>query len=265
MSFFFLIILGLSPSILWLLYFLRKDVHPEPKLMVLKIFFWGALITLPAFFIERGLFEVLTIFKIPQIFYIFLGIAGVEEILKFLVVKEKVISDPEFDEPLDAPLYMIISALGFAGVENILYLFSASNLTEIFTINLFRFVGAVFLHALCSGSWGYFLALSFLKSRQKIKFFSAGLLTAIGAHGLFNFSLKNLEKSIMVIQNIETQEITISILNFHLFVSSFVTIFVILLGLLVFLLQGFKKLKQLKSICQPEIALTKTENQNKIK
>ena len=250
--FLFSILLGFASSFIWLLYFLKKDVHPEPKSMVLKIFFWGALITLPAFYIERGVFDAFSLFKIPQIFYIFLGIAGVEEILKFLIVKEKVISNPEFDEPLDAPLYMIISALGFAGVENILYLFSASNLTEIFVINLLRFFGAVFLHALCSGSLGYFLALSFLKSKQKVRLFSAGLLIAVSAHGLFNFTLKNLEKNIIVVQDIKTKELTISVLNSKIFASSLFVILIILLGLLIFILWGFRKLKKLKSICEPE-------------
>ena len=54
--------------------------------------------------------------------YIFLGVATIEEIAKFLVIKIKVLKSSELDEPLDIPLYMIIAALCFAAVENILVL-----------------------------------------------------------------------------------------------------------------------------------------------
>ena len=37
------VILGLLPSLTWLSYYLTKDLHPEPKKMILKIFLWGAL------------------------------------------------------------------------------------------------------------------------------------------------------------------------------------------------------------------------------
>ncbi len=49
------IFLGILPSIIWLLYYLKKDTHPEPRLMILKIFFWGMLSALPAIFIEKGI------------------------------------------------------------------------------------------------------------------------------------------------------------------------------------------------------------------
>ena len=56
MSYPFYIILGILPSLIWLAFYLKKDVHPEPKSEVLKIFFYGALVTIPAFFLEKGLF-----------------------------------------------------------------------------------------------------------------------------------------------------------------------------------------------------------------
>ena len=55
------IIFGVLPSLTWLSYYLRKDVHPEPKKMVLKIFLWGALITIPVFFVQIGLAKLLTL------------------------------------------------------------------------------------------------------------------------------------------------------------------------------------------------------------
>ena len=55
MNYFILIIFALAPSLIWLLFFLKKDAHPESKRMILKIFFYGILIALPAIFIERFL------------------------------------------------------------------------------------------------------------------------------------------------------------------------------------------------------------------
>jgi len=231
MSYFLFFIFGLLPSIIWLLFFLRKDVHPEPKGKVLKIFSWGALITLPAIFIERGVFEIFTKLNFPQILYIFFGIASVEEILKYLVVKEKIISDPEFDEPLDAMLYMIISALGFAALENLLFFFSPEifflSFEEILVLASFRFITATFLHALCSGLVGYFLAYSFFEIKNRFKLISAGLGTSIILHGLYNFSIMEIEGY-----------------------SRFLIPVIILIGLAFVISLGFKKLEKIKSICK---------------
>lgn len=246
MSYLLFFIFGLLPSIIWLLFFLRKDVHPEPKRMVLKIFFWGILATLPAIFIERGIFEELTKLNLPQILYIFFGIALVEEVLKYLVVKEKVISNPEFDEPLDAMLYMIISALGFAALENLLFFFSPEifllSFEEILVLVSFRFITATFLHALCSGLVGYFLAQSFFEIKNRFKLITTGLGIAIILHGLYNFSIMTMEGP-----------------------ARFLIPIIILIGLAFVISSGFKKLEKMKSICLPDFALTKSKQTGKIK
>ena len=223
--------LGLAPSIIWLLFFLKKDIHPEPKGMVLKIFFFGLLITLPAIFIERGIFEEFVKLNLPQILYIFFGIALVEETLKYLVVKEKVVSDPEFDEPLDAMLYMIISALGFAALENLLFFFSPEifllQFEEILILVSFRFITATFLHALCSGLVGYFLAQSFFETKNRFKLITTGLGIATILHGLYNFSIMTMEGP-----------------------GRFLIPLIILIGLAFVISLGFKKLEKMKSICK---------------
>ena len=246
MSYLIFIILGLLPSIIWLLYFLRKDVHPEPKRQVIKIFLWGMLMTLPAIFIEKGIFEVVKTLNLPYIFYIFLGIAGTEEILKYLVIRDKILNNPEFDEPLDAMLYMIIAALGFAGLENILILFSSPfNFLEMLFISILRFVGAVFLHTLCSGSFGYFLSLSFFETKNRAKLFIAGLLIAVLAHGFFNFSITRIEESLRIEDNL------IFIADQRSFAFFTIFLITILIGLAIFVSSGFNKLKKMKSICLP--------------
>jgi RsiW-degrading membrane proteinase PrsW (M82 family) len=189
------IALGVLPSIIWLLYYLRRDRNPEPKFLVLKIFFYGMLAALPALFIEKGIFEEIKRFSLSPNFVTilntFLGVALVEETLKYLVVRSKILKDPEFNESIDAMLYMIIAALGFAASENILVLLQvSSSLFSIQTILVLtlRFWGATFLHALCSAIVGFFLALSFLRYKQeKFRLLGLALLISISLHGLFNF------------------------------------------------------------------------------
>ena len=231
---------ALLPSIIWLLFFLRKDAHPESNRMVMKIFFWGMLVTSPAILIEMGFLNILERgmfgleFKISGsiilILYIFIGIALVEEFLKYLVVKDKVLKNPEFDEPVDVMLYMIIAALGFAALENILILWpltSSFYLFETFLVSAFRFIGATLLHALCSAMVGYFLALAIFYTKKRTRLILSGLTGAVVLHGLFNFSIITFEGSLKFI------------------LPSF-----ILIGLAIFVSFGFKKLKKMKSVCR---------------
>ena len=115
------ILFGVLPSLLWLHFYLRRDVKPEPRLMILKVFALGVLSTIPAIFLEIAFFKEIKAFAFSSpvllIFNVFLGVALVEEAVKFLAVKFGVLNNPEFDEPIDAMIYMIIAALGFAAGE----------------------------------------------------------------------------------------------------------------------------------------------------
>ena len=251
MSYPIYIFFGLAPSVIWLLFFLRKDAHPESNRMILRIFFWGMLVALPVIFIEIGISERLLKLNLPPIFifilYWFIGIALVEESFKYLVVRDKVLKHSEFDEPVDAMLYMIIAALGFSALENILVLLPGESpplFLETITTSSFRFVGATFLHALCSGTLGYFLALSFLKTKKRLRLLALGLGIATILHSLFNISIIGIETS-FVVQNDE-----LVIVNFPLFISSIIFLIIILVGLAFFVSFGFKKLKKLSSVCK---------------
>lgn len=200
------LLFGVLPSFIWLFYYLKKDVHPEPKLLVLKVFFYGMLATLPAFFIELGFQEVMRDFNLPlkisEIISAFLGVAFVEESLKYLVVRGKVFGHPEFNESIDAMLYMIIAALGFAATENILILFKVGSqllLSQTLLVLIIRFLGATFLHALTSGMVGFWIAFSFLKyQRERLREISISLLFATFLHGLFNLFIIKGDKTILV-------------------------------------------------------------------
>lgn len=230
MQFIIYIFFGILPSIIWLLYYLRKDTHPEPKQMVLKIFLYGMLGAVVAALIEIEFYKGLGQFNLPYflspILDIFIGIALVEEGLKYLVVRLGVLKNPELDEPTDLMIYMIVAALGFVALENILLLWGQQQIYigETIGITIIRFISATFLHVLCSGTLGYFLALSFLKRRKRL--FLLGLIIAVALHGLYNFSIMIIEGPMKIIIPV-----------------------VILLTLALFVSSAFKKLRKTKSIC----------------
>ena len=202
LTYLFYIILGFLPSIIWLLFYLRKDVHPEPNSQVIKIFIWGMLIAPLAVFLEfilvwltKPSFELKTILNFFQltgsrgILILVLIAPLVEEYLKYAIVKEKILKNPEFDEPLDAMLYLIIGALGFAAVENLITILKTPLIpvSQAIGIISFRFIGATFLHALASATVGYYLAKSFLETKKRFPLIIHGLALAIIFHGSYNY------------------------------------------------------------------------------
>jgi RsiW-degrading membrane proteinase PrsW (M82 family) len=233
------ILLGILPSIIWLTFYLKQDKHPESKRMILKIFCYGILIAVPAILIEKEAFAYFS--KIGSdyslmtnsILNIFIGVAFVEEFLKYLVVKLSVFRHSEFDEPVDVVIYMIVSALGFAAIENVLYLFPfglADLVNTTLPIITVRFFGTTLLHALCSGTLGYFLAMSFFETKKRPLFLVSGIIMVTLLHGLYNFSI------------IEISRISE---GFYLLIN-----IAILLFLSFFLGSKFSKLKKLKSVCK---------------
>lgn len=195
MSYILLICLGLLPSFAWLFFFLREDLHPEPKKMLALVFFYGACATIFAVFIQLGLKNALTYFGASQ--YSLLGFflfAAAEESLKFIVTYKTIRRSKFFDEPVDAMIYMITASLGFALVENVAVAINTGNLSEALTSITLRFVGATLLHALGSAIVGYYWALSITKKevRHPDMLLIEGLFIASALHAIFNYLIINL-------------------------------------------------------------------------
>ncbi|MDP3999380.1 MAG: PrsW family glutamic-type intramembrane protease [bacterium] len=180
-----LILFGLIPSFAWLIFYLKEDLHPEPKKLIWETFFTGAVITFVVLKFQISFNSWLIGLGVMQYSVIsLLGLAAIEEVFKF-VAAYLVISHhrKEFDEPIDAMIYMVVAALGFAAVENVAAAFNTPNLA-METIAL-RFVGATLLHTLASGTVGYFWAKSAIF--RKRRFFWIGLGLAIVLHTVFNY------------------------------------------------------------------------------
>lgn len=202
-----LIALGFVPSLLWLTWWLRKDAHPEPKTMLTKVLLLGIMLS-PLAIVAQLLF----VQYIAQAFHVdaslfsnspwfFLWAALVEEVVKYLAVFFVVLRNPEFDEPVDAMIYMLTAAMGFAAMENILVISHVlpDGLGATFGLLGLRFAGATLLHALSSALLGYFLALSWFYYRHKRALFWMGLAMATVFHWVFNLFISQMQQTVSLL------------------------------------------------------------------
>ena len=123
-----LIIMAITPVIMLCSYIYRKDANKEPMSLLMKIFFLGFIMSIPVIIVEWMLgsfFEIDGVTNFIQLFIsIFISVALIEEGAKWLVVKFVGYNNKEFDEIYDIIVYSAFSSLGFACIENILYVLS---------------------------------------------------------------------------------------------------------------------------------------------
>jgi|SRR3989344_292248 len=185
-----LVAVGLAPSVFWLSFYLKKDCHPEPKHLIANTFLMGIIVSLIAL-----AFQYLFLMVNPTEAYMpeetgsfFLWAAFVEEFVKFMAVWIIILRNPEFDEPVDAMIYMITAGLGFAAAENILVMFRviSDGASAALGVWALRFMGAVLLHALSCAVLGYFLAISWFYQHHRKKLIVIGFIMATLFHFAFN-------------------------------------------------------------------------------
>ncbi len=183
---FYAILSGLLPALLWLWFWLREDnLHPEPRERVMKTFIAGICVVL--FVLPVQMFFSSTIDHESSKYLVW---AFSEEFFKFLAAWIVAISTDVMDEPIDAVIYMITVALGFAAVENTLFvlkpIFEGDLIRSIVTTNL-RFIGATLLHVVSSASVGLCIAMAFYHNRETRRIaLVSGLILATALHTAFN-------------------------------------------------------------------------------
>ncbi len=195
---------GILPTFFWLFYWLREDKkNPEPKKLIFLTFFLGMAIVPIAGYVERYL--NILIAKDPNIqpseifyksYFVALAIlvlwAATEEVLKFFAAYFGGLGHRENNEALDPIIYMITAALGFAALENILYIYKEFSSVGYITSSVvltgnFRFIGSTLLHTASSAIIGLFLAFSYYKNWMVKKIhLILGLACATTLHTIFN-------------------------------------------------------------------------------
>lgn len=178
---------------LWF-YIWLKDKKPEPFGQLLKATLWGVLISIPAILIEY-IIEYLIFGDTEPVSFIdhtieaFCVAAIPEEGLKLGALWWVLRKNPHFDEHYDGIVYAVCVGLGFAGIENIMYLFGSMD--EWASIGIVRAIFAVPGHYINAVLMGYYYARYHFVNRSFLNLVSI-LLMPILAHGLYDSIVMNI-------------------------------------------------------------------------
>ena len=212
-----LLVIAIAPAVaLFLFFYLRDKYRREPIGVLLVTFGLGAASLVPAAVTSLAL-QRLTGWRsnTPSLLQAFLGamiIVGlVEEGAKFIVVRFYAYHRPEFDEPYDGIMYSVMAALGFATLENIIYIFSNGAGTGVM-----RALLAMPSHAFDGVLMGYFLGeAKFARSDRVGNWLSAlGFALAVIAHGLYDFIVFSLDKRPLMILSLLTMAVLFWVIFF---------------------------------------------------
>lgn len=182
---------GILPALAWLWFWLKEDSrHPEPRRLIALAFLVGMLSVVIVIPIQKAVAPLLATQTL-----IFAAWSTIEEFVKYVIAWLFVLHRKENDEPIDSVIYMVVVALGFAGLENALFLISPLSgdtvLQSVMTGNL-RFIGATLLHVFSSALVGIALAYSFYRPLRVRQLYAAvGVILAALLHSLFNFLILN--------------------------------------------------------------------------
>lgn len=197
-SFVYALIGGLFPALIWLWFWMHEShEHKEPKYTLWLTFMCGMCAVFLVYPFQKVIAwtvgEPIGTWKIIFIW------AALEELFKylaayFIALRNKV---DIFDEPIDAFVYLMTASLGFAALENTLFLIGpllqGNALSSILVGNM-RFMGANLLHVASSGLLSLFIAFAYFKPVFTQKIYTAlGLLVAFLFHAGFNYLLTLIE------------------------------------------------------------------------
>ncbi len=191
MNLVWMILSAVLPGFVFTLFILFVDRYDkEPKKLLVKVFFFGMLATVPTIIAET----------IGQRFNIFSGLPGLifeafivvglsEEFFKRRVVLRHAFNHPAFDEKLDGIVYCSIASLGFATLENIFYIINYSAVMP--DIWITRAILSVPAHLLLGITMGYYLAMARFCTTpgQCISYMRKSLYVPAILHGAFDFIL----------------------------------------------------------------------------
>ena len=191
------LLLALTPPIIVAAWFYKNDKNPEPMLHTIKAILSGALVCLPVLLIA-GLFLAPLLFLTPMlggilqnnslvsgfIFAFFLA-AIPEEFFKFVFLR-RYINSEEADEPYDFIFYGAMISIGFAAIENVMYVYQFG-----LEVGIARAFTAVPMHAICGAMLGYGLLKRGKQTLAKGYYtwdtMKGALVLPITIHGLYNW------------------------------------------------------------------------------
>ena len=190
----FLILAALIPPLVLMGVIYRMDkIEREPPRMMMGLFFKGLLAMFPILVLELLASQFVDFFPWSYLGYLFLAyfcIPGfIEEGVKYRVLIKNTWNDPNFNFRFDAVVYSVFVSLGFAAVENVMYVlsngFSTAVLRAIFSIPGHAMFGVVMGVGVGTAKW-----LETLGQRQQARStMKRAWLTAAVLHGFYDFLL----------------------------------------------------------------------------
>lgn len=182
-----LLALALAPGAAIALYIYLKDKHErEPLGLLLLSFFYGALSVIVTLLISMPL-ELILINKqsAAELFAdAFFKVALVEEFSKFIFIRFILFRNKNFNEPFDGIVYAAMVGMGFATLENILYVYQFGIPTGIM-----RMFTAVPAHACFAILMGYYLGRAKFTHQRNLYYSLLALISATVFHGLYDYFL----------------------------------------------------------------------------
>lgn len=199
----FLLFIAVLPVAVLVFWIYKKDRNKEPKKLLWKLFFGGfgsVLITLSL----SGIFSFIPFFTLKEdatlfetFLHTFIAVALIEEFSKWIVMYKLAYKNPEFDEQYDGIVYSCLTSLGFACLENVLYVSSYGFMTGVM-----RAILAVPGHASDGIFMGHFVGLAKTSEQKQDgkekKYLFLSLLTPIMLHGIYDFCVFSKNEIMMI-------------------------------------------------------------------
>ena len=197
--------LAILPSLLLLMFVVgRNKKRRNPTSLLVWLAVLGAVSAIPAVIVEilgEGILYVMGL-EAGSSLYVFIEcfciIAMIEELGKFLGMLLLTWKNKNFDHSYDGVIYGVCSSLGFATLENILYVFNGG-----IGIGVMRAFSAVPLHCACGVIMGFFYAKAREKANNKdgsgvFANLVLSYICPLGLHGLYDFVLSLEDSSLLV-------------------------------------------------------------------
>ena len=182
-----LIIIAIAPVLAIAFYvYIRDKYEKEPLKLLLLAMVSGVIIALPAILTEQFMTQLsYWIFGDVSPFWNAFMVASLcEESLKMLALYLIIWKNKEFNEKFDGIVYATFVSLGFAGIENILYV------TEYgLTTGLTRALTAVPAHAIFGVAMGYYFGLAKFYPKNRRRFLQLSFIFPFVLHGIYDFIL----------------------------------------------------------------------------
>lgn len=192
-----LIALASAPVIIILVYIYFRDKYERETLgLLIKALLAGALTVIPVLLVNSFLEPLKVNFTgYAEVAWVAFVVAGfVEELFKFLALFLLIWNHKEFNEKFDGIVYAVFISLGFAWVENIMYVYNYGHTTA-----YVRAFTAVPAHALFGITMGYFFGLAKFIKKDSLLNFTKALLYPIILHGVYDFILMTRHNMLLLV------------------------------------------------------------------